>query len=145
MLRCGNVEGGMRDWTDRLNAPGEAIVRPSTRSVVDIVAGQAMLLPTARQVDALMRDIPAGQSLDVRTFRRQLAARHGAEVTCPVWVGYHLRTVAEAAYESLQRGQTLNEITPFWRVLDAKTPTTPRLACGAGFVAERRAAEGLAP
>ena len=37
----------------------------------------------------------------------------------------------------------VSEITPFWRVLDAKTPTTKRPSFGAAFVAEQRAREGL--
>ena len=96
-----------------------------------------MLVPTARQVDEFMRAIPAGTSMDVRTLRRQLALKHGAEVTCPVYTGYHLRTVAEAAHEALERGAPLDEITPFWRVLDEATPTTGRLTFGADFVAEQ--------
>lgn len=133
----------MKDWTDRLNTPGVNGVKPTPRTFGDVVEGQAMLVPTPRQVDALIREIPEGTHMDVRALRAGLAARHGAEVTCPVTMGYHLRTVAEAAYEDMQRGAPLGSITPFWRVLDASTPTTGRLTFGAGFVAERRRHEGL--
>ena len=132
-----------KNWTDKLNAAEEARIKPSPRTVGDIVEGQSMLVPTARQVDHFMRGIPEGGSMDVRTFRKALAAAHGAEVTCPVYTGYHLRTVAEAAYEALERGVPIQEIAPFWRVLDEATPTTARLTFGAEFVRARRRAEGL--
>ena len=125
----------MKSWTDRLDT-GQPVVKPSPRTVGDVVEGQAMLVPTARQVDDFIRSIPEGVKVDVRALRTALAIENGAEVSCPVYMGYHLRTVAEAANEALQRGMPLKDITPFWRVLDANTPTTRRLTCGADFVAE---------
>ncbi len=134
----------MKDWTERLNTPGVNGIKPSPRSFADVIEGQPMLVPTARQVDDFMRTIPEGTGMDVRSLRSALARRHGAEVTCPVTIGYHLRTVAEAAHEALARGAPEDQITPFWRVLDSRTPTTKRLSFGADFVAKRREREGLA-
>ena len=133
----------VKSWTDKLNAAGEPKLKPSPRTFSDVVEGDAMLVPTARQVDEFMRGIPAGTAMDVRTLRRELALKHGAEVTCPVYTGDHLRTVAEAAHEALERGAPLDQITPFWRVLDDSTPTTGRLTFGADFVRKRRNEEGL--
>jgi len=132
----------VKSWTDRLDV-GKPEMKPSPRTYGDVVEGQTMLVPTARQVDAYMRTIPEGTSMDVKTLRKAMAASHGAEVTCPVYMGYHLRTVAEAAHEALRRGVPIQEIAPFWRVLDESTPTTERLTFGAEFVRARRRAEGL--
>lgn len=133
----------VKSWTDKLNAPEEAKVKPSPRTAGDVIEGQPMLVPTARQVDDFMRTIPAGTSMNVREFRHAMALAHDAEVTCPVYTGYHLRTVAEAAWEALERGVPIQELPPFWRVLDESTPTTARLTFGAEFVRARRRAEGL--
>jgi hypothetical protein len=133
----------MKDWTDRLNTPGINGIKPSPRSFADVVEGQSMLVPTARQVDDFIRSIPEGTHMDLRALRTALALEHGAEVTCPVTIGYHLRTVAEAAHEALDRGAGLAGITPFWRVLSGKTPTTKRLSFGEEFVAEQRKRERL--
>lgn len=133
----------MKDWTDRLNGSGEAVCKPSPRSFGDIAEGQRMLVPTAREVDAFIRSIPPGVAMDVRALRTALAVEHGAEVTCPVTIGYHLRTVAEAAHEQLERGAAEAGLTPFWRVLGARTPTTAKLSFGAGFGARKRREEGL--
>lgn len=133
----------VKSWTDKLNAPEEAKIKPSPRTVGDVVEGQSMLVPTARQVDDFMRTIPAGNCMNVKEFRHAMAMENGAEATCPVYTGYHLRTVAEAAWDALERGVPIEQIAPFWRVLDEATPTTARLSFGAEFVRMRRKAEGL--
>ncbi|MES0153777.1 hypothetical protein NKJ81_09325 [Mesorhizobium sp. M0018] len=81
--------------------------------------------------------------MNIRALRTALAIEHGAEMTCPVTIGYHLRTVAEAANEDLERGMALGDVAPFWRVVDASTPTTSKLSFGAAFVAAQRKREGL--
>ena len=132
----------MKTWTDRLDA-GTPVTKPTPRTVGDVVEGQTMLVPTARQVDEFIRTIPPGTKMDVRALRTALAVEPGAEVSCPVYVGYHLRTVAEAANEALQRGMSLDDLTPFWRVLSDETPTTKRLTFGTELLKSQRAKEGL--
>jgi len=132
----------MKSWSDKLDQ-GKAVVKPTPRTMSDVVEGQPMLVPTARQVDDFIRSIPKGIDMDVRALRTAMALEHGAEVTCPVYTGYHLRTVAEAAHEALERGAPVDNITPFWRVLNADTPTTGRLSFGRDFVVGQRRAEGL--
>lgn len=132
----------MKSWSDKLDQ-GKAVVKPTPRTMSDVVEGQPMLVPTARQVDDFIRSIPKGIDMDVRALRTAMALEHGAEVTCPVYTGYHLRTVAEAAHEALERGAPVDTITPFWRVLNADTPTTGRLSFGRDFVVGQRRAEGL--
>lgn len=135
----------MKSWTERLNAAATVTVKPAPMSIAGMKAGEIMLVPTPRLIDDFIRAIPAGQSMDVRAMRKALAERHEAQVTCPIYTGYHVRTVAEAACEALRDGAGVDDITPFWRVLDAAAPTTGRLTIGAGFVHARRQAEGLPP
>jgi hypothetical protein len=133
-----------KTWTDRLNDPRPHQVKPAPINIAGMKAGEIMLVPTPRIVDAFIRTIPAGKGMDVKTLRQKLARKYKAEVTCPITMGYHLRTVAEAAWEAHQGGAKLGEITPFWRVLDEATPTTSRLACGADFVMRQRRKEKIA-
>ncbi len=133
-----------KSWTDRLNDPRPHEVKPAPINIAGMKVGEIMLVPTARLVDAFIRAIPSGQSMDVKTLRQKLARKYKAEVTCPITTGYHLRAVAEAAWEAHQGGARLSEITPFWRVLDEATPTTSRLACGTDFVIGQRRSEKIA-
>lgn len=133
----------MKSWTEKLSAPASVEIKPAPVSIAGMRAGEIMLVPTPKLVDDFIRAIPEGTRTDVKSMRKALAREYGTEVTCPIYTGYHLRTVAEAAHEMLSRGAPLSEITSFWRVLDTKTPTTKRLSFGAAFVAEQRAREGL--
>lgn len=130
-----------KSWTARLNAPAEPVVKPAPLSIAGMCAGQIMLVPTPRMIADFMSAIPPGHAIDTKAMRRILAERHDAEVTCPIYTGYHLRTVAEAALEAYAAGVPAEAITPFWRVLDEHSPTTGRLPDGVAFVVARRAAE----
>jgi len=135
----------MKSWRERLDDPRPHQVKPAPMDIAGMKKGEIMLVPTAKLVDAFIRTIRKGQSMDVPTLRARLARQHKAQVTCPITMGFHLRTVAEAAWEEHQRGTPLSRITPFWRVLDARTPTTAKLSFGAEAVKRRRDAEGLPP
>jgi hypothetical protein len=130
-------------WTEKLNSSKRHEVKPAPINIAGMKAGQIMLVPTARIVDDFIRTIPKGVSMDVKTLRAKLARKYKAEVTCPITTGYHLKTIAEAAFEAHQQGAKLREITPIWRVLDESTPTTKRLSYDPAFIMDRRAREGL--
>ena len=132
-----------KSWAERLNAPDELVVKPAPITVAGMQAGQIMLVPTARMIEAFMRAVPSGKTVDVKTMRGQLAKQHQAEITCPIYTGYHLRTVAEAALDAHRAGLPVEAITPFWRVLNETSPTTGRLPCGPGFITERRRLEKI--
>jgi hypothetical protein len=130
-----------KSWTDKFNAPADPVVKLAPVSIAGMRAGQVMLVPTPRMIADFMAAIPFGETVEVPSMRRELARRHGAEVTCPIYTGYHLRTVAEAALEVANARATPEAITPFWRVLDETAPTTRRLPNGPAFVRERRDSE----
>lgn len=62
----------VKSWNDRLNTAGINGIKPSPRTVADVVEGQSMLVPTARQVDDFIRSIPKGVEMDVRALRTAL-------------------------------------------------------------------------
>jgi hypothetical protein len=133
----------MKTWTEKLADPRPHVVKPAPISIAGMKAGQLMLVPTARLIDDFVRSIPRGRSMDVRALRAALAAAHDAEVTCPITTGFHIRTVAEAAWEAVASGAPISTVTPVWRVLGATSPTLPKLSFDLAFIRERRALEGL--
>jgi len=130
-----------KSWREKLAASTGFVVKPAPIDIAGMKTGDIMLVPAAGMIDDFIRGLPPGTSIDVRALRRELAQRHGAKVTCPITTGFHLRTVAEAAYEAYRAGAKLASITPFWRVLDEHAPTVRRLACGIGFVTRQRRRE----
>jgi hypothetical protein len=133
----------MKTWTEKLQSSGPHQVKPAPMDIAGMKTGEIMLVPTARQVDEFIRTLPKGKHMDVKTLRLSLAKQHGAQVTCPITTGFHLRTVAEAAFETYQQDGDLEAVTPFWRVLNARAPTVSRLSFDAAFVTEQRQKEGL--
>lgn len=134
----------MADWTAKLHANPEPVVRPMPKARIGLEKGELCLLPSARLVDDFIRAIPKGESVNLPELRATLARRHEAAGTCPVHLGYHLRTVAEAACEARDRGAPLRSITPVWRVLAEDAPTLKKLSPrNAAWINQRRAKEGL--
>lgn len=132
-----------KTWTQRLDDGTVHEVKPAPISIAGMKAGQIMLVPTAMMVDQFIRRIPKGRSMSAKELRDAMAVTHGAEVTCPITTGFHLRTVAEAAWEALSNGAPIKSLTPVWRVLPADSATRKKLSFDIGFVQRQRELEGL--
>ena len=127
-------------WSETLDTPRSEI-RPVAEGRKRLRAGQLMLYPNGRAVDGAIRAIPEGKTRTLKELRASLAQSHGADVTCPVTTGIALRAVAEAVGDAVNAGTPLEEITPVWRVLDARSATLKRLSFDPGFILEQRAHE----
>ncbi len=130
-------------WTDRLQDARPHQVKPAPIDIAGMKAGQIMLVPSALMVDAFIRTLPRGRSLSARELRAAMAAAHGAEVTCPITTGFHLRTVAEAAWEALAAGTPISHLAPVWRVLPPDSLTLKKLSFDTAFIRQQREDEGL--
>lgn len=117
------------------------------RMKIDIAGmkkGEMVLVPSVAMIDAFIKTIPHGTSVSIANMRKELARKYKAEVTCPIYTGYHLRTIAEAAFEAHERGVPLDKVTPVWRLLDDKAPTFKKLSPDkAQIIARQRTREGL--
>jgi hypothetical protein len=100
----------------------------------------AMLLPSPREVDALIRTVPAGSLITISQIRQTLAHKYMADVTCPLVTGIFVRIAAEAAEEDAVAGKT--EITPFWRVVKDDGSLNPKFPGGVERQEERLREEG---
>lgn len=87
-----------------------------------------------------MREIPKGVVVSVKEIRRELARRHGADVTCPLVTELFWRTIAEAAIEEGSEG--VADITPYWRVVKDDGSLNERLPGGVRLQAGRLVEEG---
>src|SRR5271169_2825118 len=99
-----------------------------------------MLIPTALEVDAMIRKISRGQVTTLAQIRKRLARWHNADVTCPLVTGIFLRIVAEAAEEDRIAGEY--DITPYWRVVRKDGRLNEKFPGGAEQQALRLREEG---
>jgi alkylated DNA nucleotide flippase Atl1 len=129
-----------RSWREKMD-------NPNLPKVVDIpplwqkrCGPGSMLIPSPRQVEALMRAVPKGRLITVTAIREILAAEHMASIACPLTTGIFVRIAAEAAEEDARAGKT--RITPYWRVVRNDGSLNPRFPGGVSRQAERLRAAG---
>jgi len=99
-----------------------------------------LLVPSPQEVEAVIRKVPAGSVITVTQIREWLAAKHMADVTCPLTTGIFVRLTAEAAEEDAKGG--VAEITPYWRVVKDDGSLNPKFPGGVRRQAARLRAEG---
>lgn len=132
-----------KTWLEKLNQPQESKVERIEGRFADIPEGGLMLIATPKILADYLREIPEGQSVDVKTIRKDLAAKFEAEYTCPLTTGIFLRIVAEAEYERYLAGASLSELTPFWRAIEKKSNLAKKLSFGYDFVQNLREKEEI--
>ncbi len=88
------------------NRGGVPIRRPSSSGT------GSTFVPTAEQVEELVRAIPYGETRSVKDLRLDLADGQGADSTCAVATGRHLRNLAQSVSEQLAAGASVDEVAP---------------------------------
>ncbi len=136
----------MKTWTDKALNPTPPALKRMTRDFGSLKKGELVLIPSVRMVDDAIRTVPRGKGLSILALRQRLAKATGADVTCPVYMGYHLRTLAEATLEAKGNGVPLPKLAPVWRVLQEGAPTLRKLKPqDAAWLLAQRRREGLTP
>jgi hypothetical protein len=126
-----------KSWLDKLNENKESKIKRIDIDFADIPSGSIMFIATPKIIDKYIKGIGVGKLIDIKTLRKDLAIEHNADYTCPVTTGIFLRIVAEANYEMLQQGKRLEEITPFWRVIEPNSTLAKKLTFGQEFLQQQ--------
>jgi len=126
-----------KTWLDKLNETKEPKLKRIDIDFADIPAGSNMFIATPKIIDNYIQEIGVGKRIDTKTLRKDLALAHNADYTCPVTTGIFLRIVAEANYEKLQQGKSLEEITPFWRAIEPNSTLAKKLTFGQEFLLQQ--------
>ena len=132
-----------KTWVQKRDINKEYQVKINPKKFADIPAGTKMFIPTPQILDNFVQDIPPGSFLSLKQIRQDLSRKYRVEMTCPVVTGISLRIISEAAFEEYQIDQNMDEITPFWRVVDPDSKLANKLACGIDFIIERQFQEGI--
>jgi len=127
-------------WRAKLHKPMLPKLVPVPDGMAKRLGHGMMLIPTALEVDAMVRKIPRGQVSTLAQVRKRLAHWHNVDVTCPLVTGIFLRIVAEAAEEDRLAGRS--DITPYWRVVREDGRLNAKFPGGTDAQAERLRSEG---
>lgn len=125
-----------KSWGEKYRSAKPPHVTVLAKPFAGVGAGQALFIASPSLLDARIRAIPAGRTLDPVALRADLARENGAVATCPTSTAIFLRIVAERALERLAE-----DPTPFWRVIAPESPLAQKLSCGSDFIRHRRALE----
>ncbi len=126
-----------KTWREKLEGPGDL---PKIVTLGGAEArrrkappGARMVVPSPREVYALIERIPRGRLATLEVLRTALAQKHGVDLACPLTTGIFVRIAAMA---SLEAGRPI----PYWRVLKKGGRVDDRLP----EAAENLKAEGFA-
>jgi hypothetical protein len=129
-----------KSWREKLDNPNLPKVERIPPGMRKQLGTGTLLIPSPRDVDAMIRTVRKGGLITVARLRRDLAKKFGADVTCPLTTGIFVRIAAEAAEEDAREGK--KRITPYWRVIKDDGSLNPKFPGGVEAQAERLRGEG---
>jgi hypothetical protein len=130
-----------KTWSEKYQTRTEPEIKRIEKAFADIPENGLMLIATPQIIEDYIMKIPKNQTIDLKTLRKDLANEYHAEYTCPVTTGIFLRIVAEANYEKYSNGTSIEEIAPFWRVIDEKSKMAKKLTFNLEFIQNQRVLE----
>ena len=126
---------------EKLNAKKEPKRVVMEKAFAGIKAGETMFVATPMMVDAYIREIPSGETQTIPEMRGELARRNRCDGTCPMSTSIFVRMSAEAAIEDMEAGSSVNDITPFWRVVGPEDKIAKKLSVDADWIGHQRETE----
>lgn len=132
-----------KTWQQKIDGAKPPEVFITERAKLGVAEGAKMLISSPAEIRETLFQLERGTSITKAELGQRLAARHGADVTCPLTAGIFLRIVAEAALDEIDAGAKLESVAPFWRVVGPKDPAAKKIRCGPEWIAERRWVEGI--
>jgi alkylated DNA nucleotide flippase Atl1 len=135
------MKSSKKSWKEKLHCGASSEVKPLGKAFSGYKAGDRMLIPTPMMVDEYIQAIPKGEVRTLKQMRDDLAAVHGADLTCPLCAGIFTRICAEAANEALEMGAQPESVTPYWRVLEPKGSLRQKASFDLSFADAMLAAE----
>lgn len=132
-----------KSWEEKYNTRKEIEVKRLEKAFADIAKDANMLIATPQVFEDYLKKIPEGKSKTIKEVRTDLAKRFKADATCPLTTGIFLRIVAEANFEKLNKGETVEKIAPFWRVIEPNSSLAKKLSFGQEFLTLMRKKEGI--
>ncbi len=114
------------------------MVKPLDRCFAGHDVGELTHISTPKKINKRIRRTRPATAITIAQLRERLAKSANADFTCPLSTGIFLRIVAEAALEALAAGDSIDEVTPFWRVVEPGSALATKLSCGPKFISQQR-------
>jgi hypothetical protein len=125
-------------WNIKLNVKKLPKRVKLDKDFAGIKAGSMLFVGTPQIIDAYVRKVPVGETRTIERMRRELARKNDCDATCPVSTAIFLRISAEAAIEQMNAGKTVNDVSPFWRVIEPQSIIAGKLPIDSKWIAHQR-------
>lgn len=132
-----------KTWQEKLHNGRQPQIEVLEKPMMGLPAGAKLYISTPLVVQDTLKSIPIGKCLTIPQLRERLAKDNRADATCPLTTSIFVRIIAEAAHEEMLAGKKPNQVAPFWRVIDPKSPLAKKLTFGAEEVERLRKSEGI--
>lgn len=127
-----------KTWQQKFESVKSPHVVTLSRPFAGLGTGARMFIASPMLIARYIEAIPRGETRSLADMRRELATSAGADTACPTSTSMFIRIVAETALEALAKGAATERVTPFWRLVDERSPLACRLSCGPQFVRAMR-------
>ncbi len=116
MLRSQDMKYKKKSWKEKLaDSKGLPKIVKIEGKTKRVWGAGTCVIPAPREVDEIMKKVPAGKLITINLIREILAKKHKATIGCPITTGIFARIAAEVADEMAKEGEKI--ITPYWRTL----------------------------
>jgi hypothetical protein len=129
-----------KSWREKMDNPDlPKVVHIPPRMQKQYGTG-TMLVPSPKDVDAVMRTARKGTVMTISQIRQYLSQKFQADVTCPLTTGIFIHIASEVAEEDARDGKV--RITPYWRIVKDDGSLNVKFPGGVERQAERLRDEG---
>ena len=131
-----------KTWREKLADDKDLpkVVRLDAKQAVRFGGARTLAIAAPREVDALMRAVPAGKVTTINELRAAIAKRQRANAACPITTGIFSWIAAHASEEAATAG--VASPTPYWRTLKQGGELNPKYPGGIAALRRKLAAEG---
>ncbi len=128
-------------WNTKLNVKKLPKRVMLDKDFAGIKAGSMLYVGTPQLIDAYVKKIPAGEVRTIVRMRNELARKNKCDATCPVSTAIFLRISAQAAIEKMKAGATVEDVSPFWRVIEAGSTIAGKIDIDGQWIDHQRELE----
>jgi hypothetical protein len=99
-----------------------------------------MAIAAPMEINEIMKRVPKGKLTTINEIRKEVAAKHSADIGCPITTGIFAWISAYAAEEDKSEGK--KRTTPYWRTLKKDGEINPKYPGGIAAQIKLLEAEG---
>jgi hypothetical protein len=130
-------------WNAKLNVKKLPKRVTLDKDFAGIKAGSMLYVGTPQLIDAYVRKIPYGEVRTIVRLRNELARKNKCDATCPVSTAIFLRISAQAAIEKMKSGVSVDEVSPFWRVIESGSTIAGKIDVDGQWIDHQREMEAV--